>query len=46
MSPVAAIVLMSASMTESEPLALVRRVVVPLACGVVTVLVAAALLAV
>ena len=46
MSPVAAIVLMSASMTESEPLALVRRVVVPLACGVVTVLVAAVLLAV
>jgi DcuC family C4-dicarboxylate transporter len=45
MSPVAAIVLMSASMTGSEPLALVRRVVLPLACGVAAVLVAAALLA-
>jgi DcuC family C4-dicarboxylate transporter len=45
MSPVAAIVLMSASLTGSEPLAMVRRVVVPLACGVVAVLVAAALMA-
>jgi DcuC family C4-dicarboxylate transporter len=44
MSPVAAIVLMSGSMTGSEPLTLVRRVVLPLACGVVAVLVAAALL--
>jgi DcuC family C4-dicarboxylate transporter len=45
MSPVAAIVLMSASMTGSEPLALVRRVVLPLVCGVIAVLVAAALVA-
>jgi len=45
MSPVAAIVLMSASMTGSEPLALVRRVVVPLLCAVVAVVVAAAVLA-
>jgi C4-dicarboxylate transporter, DcuC family len=45
MSPVAAVVLMSATLTGSDPLALVRRVVVPLLCGVVVVLVAAALLA-
>jgi DcuC family C4-dicarboxylate transporter len=45
MSPVAAVVLMSASMTKTEPLTLVRRVVVPLLCGVTAVLVAAALLA-
>jgi DcuC family C4-dicarboxylate transporter len=45
MSPVAAVVLMSGSMTGSEPLALVRRVVLPLACGAIAVLVAAALLA-
>ncbi len=45
MSPVAAVVLMSASMTGSEPFALVRRVVVPLLCGVAAVLVTAALLA-
>jgi DcuC family C4-dicarboxylate transporter len=45
MSPVAAIVLMSATMTGSDPLALVRRVAVPLLCGVAAVLVAAALLA-
>jgi DcuC family C4-dicarboxylate transporter len=44
MSPVAAVVLMSASMTGTEPLALVRRVVVPLLCGVAAVLAAAALL--
>jgi DcuC family C4-dicarboxylate transporter len=44
MSPVAAVVLMTASMTGSEPLALVRRVVLPLLCGVAAVLVAAALL--
>jgi DcuC family C4-dicarboxylate transporter len=45
MSPVAAIVLMSASLTASEPLALVRRVVVPLLCGSAAVVVTAALLA-
>ncbi len=45
MSPVAAVVLMSASMTNSEPLALVRRVVVPLLCASAAVLLAAALLA-
>jgi DcuC family C4-dicarboxylate transporter len=45
MSPVAAIVLMSATMTGSDPLVLVRRVAVPLLCGVAAVVVAAALLA-
>jgi DcuC family C4-dicarboxylate transporter len=45
MSPVAAIVLMSATMTGSDPLALVRRVAVPLLCGVAVVIIAAALLA-
>jgi DcuC family C4-dicarboxylate transporter len=45
MSPVAAIVLMSATMTGSDPLALVRRVVVPLLCGVAVVVVTAAVLA-
>jgi DcuC family C4-dicarboxylate transporter len=45
MSPVAAVVLMSASITGSEPFALVRRVIVPLLCGVTAVLVAAALVA-
>jgi C4-dicarboxylate transporter, DcuC family len=41
MSPVAAIVLMSSSMTETEPLTLVRRVVLPLLCGGVAVVIAA-----
>jgi DcuC family C4-dicarboxylate transporter len=45
MSPVAAIVLMSATMTGSDPLALVRRVAVPLLCGVAVIIIAAALLA-
>jgi DcuC family C4-dicarboxylate transporter len=45
MSPVAAVVLMSATMTGSEPLALVRRVAGPLLCGTAAVVVAAALLA-
>jgi len=43
MSPVAAIVLMSASMTGCEPLALVRRVIVPLLCGGAAVVIAAML---
>ncbi len=45
MSPVAAIVLMSASMTGADPLVLVRRVMLPLACAVVAVVVIAAVLA-
>ncbi len=45
MSPVAAIVLMSASMTGADPLVLVRRVMLPLACAVIAVVVMAALLA-
>jgi DcuC family C4-dicarboxylate transporter len=45
MSPVAAIVLMSASMTGCDPLVLVRRVIVPLLCGVTAVVGLAALLA-
>lgn len=45
MSPVAAVVLMSATMTGSDPLALVRRVTVPLLCGVAVVVVTAILMA-
>jgi DcuC family C4-dicarboxylate transporter len=45
MSPVAAIVLMSASMTHSDPLALVRRVAVPVLAGVTAVVLLTALLA-
>jgi hypothetical protein len=45
MSPVAAIVLMSGTMTGSDPLVLVRRVAVPLLSGTAAVVVAAALLA-
>ena len=43
MSPVAAVVLMCASMTETNPVALIRRVAVPLLIGM-TIVVAVALL--
>ncbi len=45
MSPVAAIVLMSGRLTDTDPLALVRRVVVPLLLGTAAVVGAAAVLA-
>ena len=44
MSPVAAVTLMSASLTGTEPLALVRRVVVPLAAGLAAALAMRALI--
>jgi DcuC family C4-dicarboxylate transporter len=45
MSPVAAVVLMCADLTETTPGELVRRVAVPLAAGVLALLLTAALLA-
>jgi hypothetical protein len=45
MSPVAAVVLMSASLTGTEPLALVRRVALPLLAGTAVVVIAAMLFA-
>lgn len=45
MSPVAAVTLMCASLSGAEPLALVRRVAVPLLVGTLAVLAASALLA-
>jgi DcuC family C4-dicarboxylate transporter len=44
MSPVAAVVIMSSTMTETEPLALVKRVALPLMIGSVVVVIVAALL--
>ncbi len=44
MSPVAAVVMMSATMTGTEPLALVRRVAVPLIVGSVVVVIVAAMM--
>jgi DcuC family C4-dicarboxylate transporter len=45
MSPVAAVVFMSASLTGTEPLALIRRVVLPLLAGITAVVVAGLVLA-
>ncbi len=44
LSPVAAVVLMSASLTGAEPLAIMRRLAVPLLAGLAAVVVAAMLL--
>jgi DcuC family C4-dicarboxylate transporter len=45
MSPVAAVVLMCAALTETSPGDLVRRVALPLAAGVLALLLAALVLA-
>ena len=45
MSPVAAVALMSASLTETSPAELVKRVAPPLLIGVVAVIIAAILTA-
>src|SRR5581483_12156510 len=45
MSPVAAVVLMTATMTKTDPLVLVRRVAIPLVAGTAAMIVAAIVLA-
>ena len=45
MSPVAAVTLMSARLTDTSPLELARRVALPLLAGVVAVVIAAMLMA-
>src|SRR5262249_8512995 len=44
MSPVAAVILMSSSLTGATPLAMVRRLALPLVCGVAAVVAAAMVL--
>jgi DcuC family C4-dicarboxylate transporter len=45
MSPVAAVTLMCAALTGTDPLALVRRVALPLLAGILAVLLGSAVLA-